>query len=1059
MNRFLPILLIALFSFGLTMAVFAASDGPTISSVALSPTMVAASDLVHVTVQASDNQGVVSVTADSFALINMGSGVWECDIIASAEAGSHTVTIVATDTDGNTATDTSGSYSTMPVVGIACNHTTETATVNASSIYLFKIWGAATYVDENTFTVSDGGSQAVTVDAPGHTVCSGDFVVARGVLNAPEARISSALYWILKTTRQGMTLNDVSVGKDMQVAMAVALDDIVPLGSNVNVLITSSDSRKVLLSKTATALGRDSIVVTVPGGSRYSPNFYVQALSDSGSVQVTATGQECVGDTFNVTLTPSGFVFNDVTPITKSTFSPNYAINVNAARLTTDGQYAQLQTLRGGIGAVSVPVSISDAQVATITESPVVFNSGQSTATTYLNPNEAGPGGTAVITVEAPVGFAVPANNTHIDVTVSKPDITASGVTVGKFLQTGGSFQLTAVPPAPVDVTVTVDSDTIATVAKNSNEAGSKTITFTGVSNTSTRAFYVQGVSVGSTQLTIEAAGYNSKTVTVTVDKSGFKINSPTGINTSATAANTTIEIVSGRLNSSDSFIEIQPLAAGIGNINVLVTSSNTAVGTIVTSPVVFNANESLKTTAFDPAAAGNTTISIGTPTNFTTPSTSQSISANVTATNGTINMAGVVVGKNLQTTATISLSKAPTSPVSVIVTVNDSSVALVSKSASAAGSSSVTFTNVSSTSVGTIYVQGIENGTATLTATATGYDDKTANVTVDPSGFRLSSTTAFEVFTLDANTSITIKSCRLTSAYAYSADQSIRAGFGSVNVPISSSNESIGTITVNPVVFNSTDGSKITYFDPGLTPGTAVISLGSSVSGFDTPTNYQQVNATVTEPTINAWDVAVGKDLQKSATAALSMTPASPVDMTVTVENASIATLSTNPTDAGGVSVTFSSVNSTASKTFYVQGLATGSTTLTVSAPGFATKVTTITVDLSGFVIYTGAFSVSQTAANKAIDIRPARLNSSTRAWAEYQNIRGGYSSVQVSVTSSNIAAGQITVSPLTFTGNVSSAITYFDPIAVGTSTISVVTPEGFSTPTTKAQINATVY
>ena len=140
------------------------------------------------------------------------------------------------------------------------------------------------------------------------------------------------------------------------------------------------------------------------------------------------------------------------------------------------------------------------------------------------------------------------------------------------------------------------------------------------------------------------------------------------------------------------------------------------------------------------------------------------------------------------------------------------------------------------------------------------------------------------------------------------------------------------------------------------------------------------------------------------------------------------------------------------------MQGLTIGSTTLTVSAPGFETAVRTITVAPSGFVIYTSAFSILNTAANKAIDIRPARLNSSNLAWAEYQNIRGGFGSAQVPVTSSKPEFGVITNSPLTFNDNASSVITYFDPIAVGTSTISVGTPDNFSTPTTKTQINATV-
>jgi uncharacterized membrane protein YfcA len=52
----------------------------------------------------------------------------------------------------------------------------------------------------------------------------------------------------------------------------------------------------------------------------------------------------------------------------------------------------------------------------------------------------------------------------------------------------------------------------------------------------------------------------------------------------------------------------------------------------------------------------------------------------------------------------------------------------------------------------------------------------------------------------------------------------------------------------------------------------------------------------------------------------------------------------------------------------------------------------------------------------------------------------------------------GRITTSPLSFTGNTSSAITQFDPAAAGTSLITVGIPAGFSTPSNFRSITATV-
>jgi hypothetical protein len=66
-------------------------------------------------------------------------------------------------------------------------------------------------------------------------------------------------------------------------------------------------------------------------------------------------------------------------------------------------------------------------------------------------------------------------------------------------------------------------------------------------------------------------------------------------------------------------------------NVDVTVTSSNTAAGTIVGSPVAFAPGDSFKTTtAFDPAAAGSSTVSVATPAGFSTPSNMQSITVTV---------------------------------------------------------------------------------------------------------------------------------------------------------------------------------------------------------------------------------------------------------------------------------------------------------------------------------------------------------------------------------------------------------------------------------------------
>ncbi|HLA39107.1 MAG TPA: hypothetical protein VJ417_03880, partial [Candidatus Glassbacteria bacterium] len=281
---------------------------------------------------------------------------------------------------------------------------------------------------------------------------------------------------------------------------------------------------------------------------------------------------------------------------------------------------------------------------------------------------------------------------------------------------------------------------------------------------------------------------------------------------------------------------------------NVPVTSSDTFVGVITTSPVVFTGGNSAVNTAFDPQGAGTATIAVGTPAGFDIPSSFRQITATVTAPNINI-ISNVTVGKDLQTSVFISLGVAPPNPVNVTVTSSNPAIAILSTSATTVGSNSVTFSGVTSTSVGTIIVQGIGRGSTILTAQAPGYNDATPTVTVDPSGFVINSPSSINTTASAANVTIQIASALLNpTTLNRVTNQAVRAGLA-VNVPVTSSNPAVGTITVNPVAFAGGSSSVNTAFDP-LAAGTTTIAVGTPVSTppvvFDTPSNLQQITATV---------------------------------------------------------------------------------------------------------------------------------------------------------------------------------------------------------------------
>lgn len=69
--------------------------------------MASAGDLVHVSVVASDDTGVVSVTADSVQLTYISGNLWEGDILVNPDIGLHNVEVIALDAAQNPASDSS----------------------------------------------------------------------------------------------------------------------------------------------------------------------------------------------------------------------------------------------------------------------------------------------------------------------------------------------------------------------------------------------------------------------------------------------------------------------------------------------------------------------------------------------------------------------------------------------------------------------------------------------------------------------------------------------------------------------------------------------------------------------------------------------------------------------------------------------------------------------------------------------------------------------------------------------------------------------------------------
>jgi len=399
-------------------------------------------------------------------------------------------------------------------------------------------------------------------------------------------------------------------------------------------------------------------------------------------------------------------------------------------------------------------------------------------------------------------------------------------------------------------------------LATSATGQGSNQITLpinAGSTSSSTPIFIQALDGTGTVQVTAGAPGYANQVATMTLAPSGFVINpfQLGNFSTTTFSANTTIQITPAVLSTNLTFAANQTVRSGLTQISVPVTAvdqpGSSGVGTIVGSPAVFNGGDTFKNVQFDSAAAGISQVQVGTPTGFSTPANARVVTATVAAPAITFGSTTFGVGQNLQGPVSISLAATPPNPVTVTVTVSSTAVATIvsSTTPTVEGSNTVTFTNVSSTFVGTILVQGrAASGTTTVTAQAAGFADGTMTVTATPSGFTLINLGNFTTTTTGANATLQITPARLNpSTLNFELNQAVRGGF-TISVPVTAVDQSgsgVGVITVSPLAFTANQSAQITAFDP-VNVGTSLISVGVP-SGFARPSNFRQITATVTAP------------------------------------------------------------------------------------------------------------------------------------------------------------------------------------------------------------------
>jgi hypothetical protein len=1012
----------------------------------------------------TSNPNVATVTSSVFIPQGQRTAAANPQIVG-VTIGTTTITATAQgyapDTRAVNVTVTSSFSPTSIVLNLA---TSSTTTLNIS---------APAQVGGLTFTLSSDFPNIATVPAS-VTIPQGQTSVpipitgvAQGntIIRADSPGVIEAVLQVTVSSILSYSNPNPVTGVNLQVGENAYLPSTSP--TPITVTVTVADPTVAIISSSQTVVGTGTLTYPNTTSAGYLPGFYVQGQK-AGTTTLTVTAQGYATATTTISVYPSGFTFGGIGPISTTTFSNPYAFNVYPTILNPQTlAFSTTATINPGVGPISVPVTISDPTIGTITTSPLVFNVGDTSKQTSLQPGNAG---SATISVGTATGFSTSSNYTSFTATVVAPSLSlySGNQITGVNMEVGNNVYLPVPPPNPITVTVTCNNGSIAAISSSGTVVGGTTLTFTNVTAAGyLPTFYVQGETTGTTTLTVTAPGYNNVTGTINVYPSGFTFAGNSGFSTTTFSAPTPVTVYATVLNPQTlTYYTTGQISPGVAPISVPVTSGTTSVGTVVTSPLIFNPGDSTKTTTFQPSSAGTSTISIGTPTGYSTSSNYTTLTATVTAPQLSFYNGNLLTGVKLQQQNNVYLPVAPPNPVTVTVTCNGPGIALISNSGTVVGGTTLTFTNVTTAGyLPAFYVQGVTTGTTTLTVTASGYTSATATINVYPSGFTFAGGGAIGTTTFSGPTAINVYASILNpGTLTYSSLAPLSPGVGPVSVGLTSSNTVVGTISTSPLTFNTGDQTMSSSFQP-TSAGTSTISIVQP-QGFSTPASYTSFTATVTAPALSFYGTTqtTGSHLEVQNNGYLPVAPPNPVTVTITSNGPSIATLSTNATTVGTTTLTFTNVTASGYlPPFFVQGQSVGSTTLTISAPGYTNGTATITVNPSGFTFagaYNSGLPATAGAAPTQLSVYPSILTPGTLAYAGVAQLNPGLGGTNVVVTSSNTAVGTITTSPVVFNGGEPNTYlpTGFKPVAAGTTNINITQPQGFTGSSLYTSIPATV-
>jgi hypothetical protein len=368
----------------------------------------------------------------------------------------------------------------------------------------------------------------------------------------------------------------------------------------VDVVIKSSDPSRLLIAPNTSTVGSDSIVYFVPNGQQW---FYyslqaLEGVTDTNGVlvQVTYSAPGFNLGSQNHRIQPAAFDLYPV-PANTTTLSdstafwayigytlPNYTYIVQQQPIRRGGQVATVTLINGtpGVGRLLTTARIGDTVTVEIpvggSNSPTIVAAGG----VAFDPLTAG-----TTTIAAAIPGFLERRYYNRTVTVSAPTIALYEWTVGSGLQASVNGYLSTPNHGGVNVVIRSSAPSVARVAPNASTAGTDSVVIFVPDDQQFFYYYVQGMEgqTGTVTTTARASGFTDGTAPLNVVTPAVHIANLGG-SYSLSQAPDSIPFYTqvGYPYADNQYLAVQSVRAGGSALTVTLTSSQPAVGDLVTS-------------------------------------------------------------------------------------------------------------------------------------------------------------------------------------------------------------------------------------------------------------------------------------------------------------------------------------------------------------------------------------------------------------------------------------------------------------------------------------------